>query len=433
MENLIRELKQAIENFNLYLKNEYTTINNKIQGISNDISDYSVFTLSQPKAKDLKINLTFPRATYVMAVIKNATSSTYVELSINQPTKEKLKFYDGSFHKGIIRDLYLSYDFSNLEIMPEVKIYVGYNSTFNPITSVRLADVTSENPLPVNIIGDTTDTTNKFLNMLTKQVLVLVQEKAKYNNEKTLEIKATPSNAQIDVTYDGKTYSSIGYFIANLPEDTDVNYSVSLENYQTQTGSVAMSDNQSLDVTIYEPRTLQIICNEPITNVAIDVTVNGITTTYNTNNTGVINLHKDDNVHYKIYDTNTYDNSVIGADGYATFEDDIILTEDTVIEKSLTASYTISIDLSGQNLPYGSDTITIQDSSNNVISGATVKVRDTNNVLINTYISDNNGQVVISELAQSYNIEITKAGFTTYTGTITISQNSDTSETITLS
>lgn len=432
MENLIRELKQAIENFNLYLKNEYTTINNKIQGISNDISDYSVFTLSQPNAKDLKINLTFPRATYVMVTIKNASSSTFVELSINQPTKEKLKFYDGSFHKGIIRDLYLSYDFSQLETMPEVKIYVGYNSTFNPITSVRLADVTSENPLPVVKIGDTVEDTNKFLNMLTKQVLVLVQEKAKENNEKTLEIIATPNNAEISITYDGKTYTSKGYLVANVAEDTQIDYTVSLEGYETTTGSVTMNQNQDLDIKIYEPRTLRIKCLQPTQNVAIDVTVNGIKTTYSSNDTGIIHLHKDDNIHYKIYDTNEYDNTVIGADGYAPFEDDIILEDNTVIQKSLIASYTIGINLNGSTLPYGSNTITLKDISDNVIEGATITIKD-NGEIINTYTTDDKGQAVISELAQEYDIEIEKEDFDTYTGTITITKNTDSQETIILS
>ena len=178
-----------------------------------------------------------------------------------------------------------------------------------------------------------------------------------------------------------------------------------------------MNQNQNLDIKIYEPRTLRIKCLQPTQNVAIDVTVNGIKTTYSSNDTNIIHLHKDDNIHYKIYDTNEYDNTVIGADGYAPFEDDIILKDNTVIQKSLIASYTIEINLNGSTLPYGSNTITLKDSSDNVIEGATITIKD-NGEIINTYTTDDKGQAVISELAQEYDIEIEKEDFDTYTGTI---------------
>ena len=434
MENLIRELKQAIENFNLYLKNEYTTINNKIQGVSNDISDYSVFTLTQVSAKNLKINLTFPRATYVMVSIKGATSSTFVELAINQPTKERLKFYDGSFHKGIIRDIYLTYDFSDLQTMPEVKVYVGYNSTFNPITSVRLADVTSENPLPVILAGGSAgsgDNTNKYLEMLTKQMTLLLEEKADQNNQKLLQINSNPSNAMIYVTYDGNTYTAQGYFTAYVDDNTEVEYTVSLEGYTSQSGTITMDKHQDVTVNIYQPRTLRITVDEPYGNVDIDITTSEGTTTYS-QDTGVLTFNQGEFIHYKIYDTDTYDNSVIGADGYATIENNIILNENTIIETNLVPSYTIGINVDGDNLPYGSDTVTVINNSNSVISNATITIIDDDNSIVNTYTTDNKGQAVISELAKTYKVEISASGYTTYTTTITIELNSDKSETITI-
>ena len=434
MERLIKELKQAIENFNLYLKNEYTTINNKLQGISNDISDYSVFTLNVAKAKDLKVPLTFPRATYIMVTIKGASSSTFIEASINQQTKEKLKFYDGSYHKGIIRDIYLTYDLSELDTMPEVKVYVGYNSSFNPITSVRLADVTSENPLPVNVIGGNAggNLDSAYLQIISSQLGLLTQAKAEENNKKILAIRAIPQNAKITVSYDGNTYEAEGYYTAYVDEDTNVNYTVSLEGYQTRTGTVTMDNHQDITVQIYEPRTLRISVSEPTSDVNIDITTSAGTTRY-VQDTGVLIFNKGEQISYVISDATEYPTVVVGADGYASKSGSLILDEDTFISEQLIPSYTIKFELSGSALPYGSDKVTVIDEDNLIISGATINIRDNNdNSLIKSYITDENGQAEISELAQTYKIEVSKQGYTTYHGIIEIEKNIDKQETITI-
>lgn len=150
MEELILKLTQAINDFNKYLKNEYSSINKNFSGIGNSIGDYSIFTLVAPKLTDYKINKTFPRANYILVSINNSKDVIY--LSVNALTKEKLAFRDGSKFEGIFSDLFLTYDFSG-GVLPKVQIYIGYNSKYNPITSVKIADIDSSNPLPVTLTG----------------------------------------------------------------------------------------------------------------------------------------------------------------------------------------------------------------------------------------------------------------------------------------
>ena len=152
MEELILKLTQAINDFNKYLKNEYSSINKNFSGIGNSIGDYSIFTIVVPKLTDYKINKTFPRANYILVSIDNSKDT--IELSINALTKDKLKFRDGSKFEGIFSDLYLTYDFSSSNPLPKVQIFIGYNSKYNPISTVKIADVDSNNPLPIVITGD---------------------------------------------------------------------------------------------------------------------------------------------------------------------------------------------------------------------------------------------------------------------------------------
>lgn len=149
MEELIRRLTEAISDFNRYIKNEYSAINKNYSGISNSLGDYSIFTIVAPKLNNFKINKTFPRANYIMTKIDNSTDVVYI--TTNTATKEKLEFRDGSRYEGIFSDLYLSYDFTGYNPMPKVQIFIGYNSKFIPITTVKIADIDSNNPLPISI------------------------------------------------------------------------------------------------------------------------------------------------------------------------------------------------------------------------------------------------------------------------------------------
>lgn len=149
MEELIRKLTEAISDFNKYIKNEYSAINKNYSGIANSLGDYSIFTIVLPKLNNFKINKTFPRANFIMTKINNSNDVVY--LTTNTATKEKLEFRDGSRYEGIFSDLYLSYDFSAYGVLPEVQIFIGYNSKYIPITTVKIADVDSANPLPVSV------------------------------------------------------------------------------------------------------------------------------------------------------------------------------------------------------------------------------------------------------------------------------------------
>lgn len=152
MEELILKLTQAINDFNKYLKNEYSSINKNFSGIGNSIGDYSIYTIVVPKLTDYKINKTFPRANYILVSIDNSKDVVY--LSVNALTKDKLMFRDGSKFEGIFSDLYLTYDFSSANPLPKVQIFIGYNSKYNPISTVKIADVDSNNPLPIVVTGD---------------------------------------------------------------------------------------------------------------------------------------------------------------------------------------------------------------------------------------------------------------------------------------
>ena len=150
MEELIRKLTEAIADFNRYIKNEYSAINKNYSGISNSLGDYSVFTIVAPKLTNYKINKTFPRANFIMTKIDNSTD--VVHITTNTATKEKLEFRDGSRYEGIFSDLYLSYDFSSYGLnIPNVQIFIGYNSKYIPITTVKIADVDSNNPLAIKL------------------------------------------------------------------------------------------------------------------------------------------------------------------------------------------------------------------------------------------------------------------------------------------
>lgn len=151
MEQLILKLTQAINEFNKYIKDEYSSINKNFSGISNSIGDYSIFTLVAPKLNNYKIIKSFPRANFVQVSIDNPNDNIY--LSFNALSKEKLAFRDGSKYEGIFSELFLSYDFSSYLQLPKVTIFIGYNSKYNPITSVKIADIDSANPLPVQIEG----------------------------------------------------------------------------------------------------------------------------------------------------------------------------------------------------------------------------------------------------------------------------------------
>ena len=149
MEELIRKLTEAISDFNKYIKNEYSAINKNYSGVGNSLGDYSIFTIVAPKLNNYKINKTFPRSNFIMTKINNSYDVVYI--TTNTATNEKLQFRDGSKYEGIFSDLYLSYDFSASNPMPEVQIFIGYNAKFTPITSVKIADIDSTNPLPVSI------------------------------------------------------------------------------------------------------------------------------------------------------------------------------------------------------------------------------------------------------------------------------------------
>lgn len=160
MEELIRKLTEAISDFNRYIQNEYSALNKNYSGIANSLGDYSVYTLVASKMENFKINKTFPRANYITVKINN--SSDVIYLTTNTITKEKLQFRDGSKYEGIFSDLYLSYDFSGYGVMPNVQIFIGYNSKYTPITTVKIADVDSNSPLPVSIVDTATVNTYKL-------------------------------------------------------------------------------------------------------------------------------------------------------------------------------------------------------------------------------------------------------------------------------
>lgn len=148
MEELILKLTQAINDFNKYLKNEYSSINKNFSGISNSLADYSVFKIVTPKLTDYKINKIFPRANYIMVKINNNSDTIY--LAVNSKTKDKLQFRDGSYYKGILSDLYLTYDFSAYGVLPNVEIFIGYNAEYLPIQSVKISSIDTDIPLVVN-------------------------------------------------------------------------------------------------------------------------------------------------------------------------------------------------------------------------------------------------------------------------------------------
>lgn len=228
MEELLLKLTQAINDFNKYLKNEYSSINKNFSGIANSIGDYSIFTLVVPKLTDFKINKTFPRANYILVSIDNSQDSIY--LSVNALTKEKLKFRDGSKFEGIFSDLYLTYDFTSVSPMPKVQIYIGYNSKYNPISTVKIADVDSNNPLPVKIQEETTVYT-RFYNV-----------GGNVNN--TVQNMVAPSNISGHTV---KGYSSM--VITNL-DDTNALYfggNIDNSNYQTQGVPILAGEKLTID------------------------------------------------------------------------------------------------------------------------------------------------------------------------------------------
>lgn len=229
MEELILKLTQAINDFNKYLKNEYSSINKNFSGIGNSLGDYSVFTIVTPQLTDYKINKTFPRANYILVSIDN--SKDEILLSVNALTREKLSFRDGSKFEGIFSDLFLTYDFSGSNPMPKVQIFIGYNSKYNPISTVKIADVDSSNPLPVNIVSETVPN-QSFYNL-----------GGNLNN--SLQNLVIPSNIG---GHDVKGVSSI--LITNLGNNNEVIYfggNIDNSNYQTQGVPILTGEKLAID------------------------------------------------------------------------------------------------------------------------------------------------------------------------------------------
>lgn len=229
MEELILKLTQAINDFNKYLKNEYSSINKNFSGIGNSIGDYSIFTLVTPKLTDHKINKTFPRANYILVSINNSKDEIY--LSVNALTKEKLAFRDGSKFEGIFSDLFLTYDFSSYGLnIPKVQIYIGYNSKYNPINTVKIADVDSNNPLPVNIVDSSDNSVQKFYNV-----------GGNVNNSQ--EVIILPTN--ID-GHDVKGYSSV--LISNLDNNKTLYFGLNIDSTNYQTIGVPIMAGEKLTI-----------------------------------------------------------------------------------------------------------------------------------------------------------------------------------------
>ena len=207
MEELLLKLTQAINDFNKYLKNEYSSINKNFSGIANSIGDYSIFTLVVPKLTETKINKTFPRANYILVSIDNSQDSIY--LSVNSLTKEKLKFRDGSKFEGIFSDLYLTYDFTNVSPMPKVQIYIGYNSKYNPISTVKIADVDSNNPLPIKIV-ESEQTANYY---------------SRSGNYGLAPVDPYYSEFDVPATVDGKTVKGLKSLLIQNTGNTNIYFS----------------------------------------------------------------------------------------------------------------------------------------------------------------------------------------------------------------
>lgn len=231
MEELILKLTNAINDFNKYLKNEYSSINKNFSGIGNSIGDYSIFTIVVPKLTDYKINKTFPRANFIMVTIDNPNDKVY--LSVNALTKEKLAFRDGSKFEGIFSDLYLTYDFTLNGVLPKVQIYIGYNSKYTPITSVKIADIDSSNPLPVILAGGG------------------VEEKtATYNLENIIGSLNADEYTVIDVpaTIDGNTVKGVSSIVIENTDTINTLFFSKYDNTTIGTGiSILAGEKYSID------------------------------------------------------------------------------------------------------------------------------------------------------------------------------------------
>lgn len=228
MEELIRKLTEAIADFNRYIKNEYSAINKNYSGIENSLGDYSIYTIVAPKLVNFKINKTFPRANFITTKIDNSTDVVY--LTTNAMTKEKLEFRDGSRYEGIFSDLYLTYDFSSYGVLPNVQIFIGYNSKYIPITTVKIADIDSSNPLPIKIQDEKVVVT-RFYN---------VGESV--NN--SVQNMVAPSNISGHIV---KGYMSM--VITNL-DDTNTLYfggNIDGSNYQTQGVPILAGEKLTVD------------------------------------------------------------------------------------------------------------------------------------------------------------------------------------------
>ena len=228
MEELIRKLTEAIADFNRYIKNEYSAINKNYSGIENSLGDYSIYTIVAPKLTNFKINKTFPRANFITTKIDNSTDVVY--LTTNAMTKEKLEFRDGSRYEGIFSDLYLTYDFSSYGVLPKVQIFIGYNSKYIPITTVKIADVDSSNPLPIKIQEETAVIT-RFYNV-----------GGSVNN--SVQNMVAPSNISGHIP---KGYMSM--VITNLDNNNTLYFGGNIDNsnYQTQGVPILAGEKLTID------------------------------------------------------------------------------------------------------------------------------------------------------------------------------------------
>ncbi len=178
------------------ISTQYSSLNTAFSGIDNKISDYSIFTLIERKMTDYKINMTFPRANFITTMISDSTSK--INIGVNSPSKQKLAYIDGSNFKGVISNVYITYDFTNLDDMPKAEIYIGYNSEFKPITTVKIEGVDTQNSLPVTVVNQAESADKKY--ELNAQSGTLNNEISSFTiNKKTnsITIKNTSSTSSL--------------------------------------------------------------------------------------------------------------------------------------------------------------------------------------------------------------------------------------------
>lgn len=222
-----------------------------------------------------------------------------------------------------------------------------------------------------------------------------VDETISLTKQYTFKVNATPTDANINLTYGGNTYNvSTGYSVV-LDENTNISISVSKSGYRTENKNVTLTSDKTENFNLVKQYTYKINVSKP-TDADIYVKINNGTST------------KVNNGYTIVLDEGTAISTTISKNRYISQTVNHTLNSDITDNISLTRiySYTVSTNLSDATvkITYNNQTYTANKTKTiDVTEGSSVSWEITRNYYQKQTGSDSNIQ---SDLTRGSNMSL---------------------------